>query len=183
MAPAKVPKFKGVDFINFRKSFENLSYARVWSDDMCLRQLFGALEGGAANITDEKEMSEWTYSSLMDALASKYTPRHNQYTLRNKLKDMTQGSKSYQDFMDDISREVEYAHMSDKKDARKRIVESFIDGLSNPHVKQHLMELEPKTKHEALKLAIAKDTLYVACLLYTSPSPRDRQKSRMPSSA
>ena len=26
-------------------------------------------------------------------------------------------------------------------------------------------------------------TDYVACLLYTSPSPRDRQKSRMPSSA
>ena len=25
--------------------------------------------------------------------------------------------------------------------------------------------------------------LYTACLLYTSPSPRDRQKSRMPSSA
>ena len=25
--------------------------------------------------------------------------------------------------------------------------------------------------------------LYFACLLYTSPSPRDRQKSRMPSSA
>ena len=24
---------------------------------------------------------------------------------------------------------------------------------------------------------------YTACLLYTSPSPRDRQKSRMPSSA
>ena len=28
-----------------------------------------------------------------------------------------------------------------------------------------------------------RDTLYDACLLYTSPSPRDRQKSRMPSSA
>ena len=26
-------------------------------------------------------------------------------------------------------------------------------------------------------------TQYVSCLLYTSPSPRDRQKSRMPSSA
>ena len=24
---------------------------------------------------------------------------------------------------------------------------------------------------------------YIRCLLYTSPSPRDRQKSRMPSSA
>ena len=28
-----------------------------------------------------------------------------------------------------------------------------------------------------------KDRLFMACLLYTSPSPRDRQKSRMPSSA
>ena len=27
------------------------------------------------------------------------------------------------------------------------------------------------------------DTIYNICLLYTSPSPRDRQKSRMPSSA
>ena len=27
------------------------------------------------------------------------------------------------------------------------------------------------------------DLLYGTCLLYTSPSPRDRQKSRMPSSA
>ena len=26
-------------------------------------------------------------------------------------------------------------------------------------------------------------TLEIGCLLYTSPSPRDRQKSRMPSSA
>ena len=26
-------------------------------------------------------------------------------------------------------------------------------------------------------------TMYLSCLLYTSPSPRDRQKSRMPSSA
>ena len=30
---------------------------------------------------------------------------------------------------------------------------------------------------------MAKEGDYVACLLYTSPSPRDRQKSRMPSSA
>ena len=27
------------------------------------------------------------------------------------------------------------------------------------------------------------DIDYISCLLYTSPSPRDRQKSRMPSSA
>ena len=31
--------------------------------------------------------------------------------------------------------------------------------------------------------AVLERTLYRSCLLYTSPSPRDRQKSRMPSSA
>ena len=35
---------------------------------------------------------------------------------------------------------------------------------------------------EMLKV-LAEDNMLVACLLYTSPSPRDRQKSRMPSSA
>ena len=30
---------------------------------------------------------------------------------------------------------------------------------------------------------IDKSILYLACLLYTSPSPRDRTRSRMPSSA
>ena len=129
---------------------------------MKLRQLFGALEGGAANVTDEREMSEWTYTSLMDALASRYTPRHNQYTLMNKLKNMTQGSKTYQEFMDDISREVEYAQISNKETARGKVVEVFVGGVTNPHVKQYLMEQEPKTKHEALKLALSKHTLYVA---------------------
>ena len=33
-----------------------------------------------------------------------------------------------------------------------------------------------------LGLSVASQ-LYITCLLYTSPSPRDRQKSRMPSSA
>ena len=37
-----------------------------------------------------------------------------------------------------------------------------------------------KNKQTAI---IAKDTRLSGCLLYTSPSPRDRQKSRMPSSA
>ena len=36
---------------------------------------------------------------------------------------------------------------------------------------------------EWLILAVDVLALYIVCLLYTSPSPRDRQKSRMPSSA
>ena len=34
-----------------------------------------------------------------------------------------------------------------------------------------------------IKKSSAQITHYYNCLLYTSPSPRDRQKSRMPSSA
>ena len=38
-------------------------------------------------------------------------------------------------------------------------------------------------KERVIMQGIALDTYYKSCLLYTSPSPRDRQKSRMPSSA
>ena len=33
------------------------------------------------------------------------------------------------------------------------------------------------------KLPVGRSRIIYPCLLYTSPSPRDRQKSRMPSSA
>ena len=36
---------------------------------------------------------------------------------------------------------------------------------------------------EQVKLKFETQEQAIACLLYTSPSPRDRQKSRMPSSA
>ena len=40
-----------------------------------------------------------------------------------------------------------------------------------------------RIKDRVRTLSIFDITRYVDCLLYTSPSPRDRQKSRMPSSA
>ena len=50
---------------------------------------------------------------------------------------------------------------------------SVSDGLSNM-----LNAIVVSSKDGGLS-----DAQYIACLLYTSPSPRDRQKSRMPSSA
>ena len=44
-------------------------------------------------------------------------------------------------------------------------------------------EIEYRAKRNALLSAKEHADPDLACLLYTSPSPRDRQKSRMPSSA
>ena len=50
-------------------------------------------------------------------------------------------------------------------------------------VAQDMHEAEERKKRLVLtKQAFYQSLLYI-CLLYTSPSPRDRQKSRMPSSA
>ena len=45
-------------------------------------------------------------------------------------------------------------------------------------VKKNKLEIRPLPG-----LPVVKDLIVDICLLYTSPSPRDRQKSRMPSSA
>ena len=53
--------------------------------------------------------------------------------------------------------------------------------------KHHRKALTPQGRQSVKKLMNhygGKSAMpYVGCLLYTSPSPRDRQKSRMPSSA
>ena len=46
---------------------------------------------------------------------------------------------------------------------------------------KYLMRYGKKDGHN--KKDLLKAVHYITCLLYTSPSPRDRQKSRMPSSA
>ena len=56
--------------------------------------------------------------------------------------------------------------------------------LQGNYLKEFEIQLAKKYKRKyAVAVASATDGLYFACLLYTSPSPRDRQKSRMPSSA
>ena len=50
-----------------------------------------------------------------------------------------------------------------------------------PQIRAHL-GVVPQQDNLDEELTCA-ENLYIYCLLYTSPSPRDRQKSRMPSSA
>ena len=54
-------------------------------------------------------------------------------------------------------------------------------GIYVPEVKY--LSPEPLVDYYNLALTKYPNVHFVGCLLYTSPSPRDRQKSRMPSSA
>ena len=71
-----------------------------------------------------------------------------------------------------------YEHMDNRRTTRH---------FSERDVPRELIELAIKTASTAPSGAHLQPWTFVAisnpCLLYTSPSPRDRQKSRMPSSA
>ena len=68
---------------------------------------------------------------------------------------------------------------------KKRIL--VLDGAMGTMIQQYNLEEKDyrgdrfKDWHTDIKGN--NDILSITCLLYTSPSPRDRQKSRMPSSA
>ena len=61
----------------------------------------------------------------------------------------------------------------------KEVVEYYLDRIEkfNPDLNAIVLQ---KDRELIIKEAIEKDNI---CLLYTSPSPRDRTRSRMPSSA
>jgi len=62
-----------------------------------------------------------------------------------------------------------------------------IDALLKQFMKKPIDEQRAALVQDALRLGVAQllwlDVPDYACLLYTSPSPRDRTRSRMPSSA
>ena len=55
--------------------------------------------------------------------------------------------------------------------------------LSEADVKDAMREIRLALLEADVSYKVVKDFIKKTCLLYTSPSPRDRQKSRMPSSA
>ena len=63
--------------------------------------------------------------------------------------------------------------------------ERLLKVLRAPHVSEKASTAMEKTNTIVLKVAkdATKAEIVAACLLYTSPSPRDRTRSRMPSSA
>ena len=62
----------------------------------------------------------------------------------------------------------------------EKVKEIIVDSLS---CDEDAVTLEANLKEDLDADSLDAVELIMACLLYTSPSPRDRQKSRMPSSA
>ena len=57
-------------------------------------------------------------------------------------------------------------------------------GLVGPLAINHIITELKMTEIAVMRSKyLPPSTVFMSCLLYTSPSPRDRQKSRMPSSA
>ena len=76
---------------------------------------------------------------------------------------------------------------------KKAMIELHKEGII-PHIQVHdELDISVESPEHAQKikdimenavdLEVPNKVDYESCLLYTSPSPRDRQKSRMPSSA
>ena len=58
-------------------------------------------------------------------------------------------------------------------------------GAFNTHgdVAERVMDSGDLEKEKGITILAKNTTVFYSCLLYTSPSPRDRTRSRMPSSA
>ena len=92
-----------------------------------------------------------------------------------------------------ISKYLSSAGICSRRDAEKLIVEKKIK-INNqicvhPSYKVNDLDIIKVNNKIVTKInkvevwKLFKPIKYICCLLYTSPSPRDRQKSRMPSSA
>ena len=101
-------------------------------------------------------------------------------------------NKSHKEFLDDVTDIVMSAILEDigesisSKDINRQVLQDLLlrdmfveDGNFKRQIQA---KTDEKVKRESFIKGDTGESL-LACLLYTSPSPRDRQKSRMPSSA
>ena len=74
--------------------------------------------------------------------------------------------------------------MGVRSQLRRELMNLDANGLMTADdVREHLMKSKALVRQTGLSLVARFNAHHNNCLLYTSPSPRDRQKSRMPSSA
>ena len=78
--------------------------------------------------------------------------------------------------------DIEYAcRVPNATEVERALHAAFAPQRINP--RREFFEIDPDQAIAILKLLNVEDATSDFCLLYTSPSPRDRTRSRMPSSA
>ena len=73
-----------------------------------------------------------------------------------------------------MEEEIEYRKLVVRKEALEAVKEARAQGELSENFEYHAAKKDKNQNESRIRYL---------CLLYTSPSPRDRQKSRMPSSA
>ena len=82
------------------------------------------------------------------------------------------------------SRRQIYPSLSIRMDRLDRMLDMMLEYQTQiPKALSEDFGHRPEVLSKMSELAATFDSIHYICLLYTSPSPRDRQKSRMPSSA
>ena len=159
------------------------------------------LKGPASDfmVRENQNNPNITWKEMKTKLAERYNDTVDMANARQKLRKIKQTpTENVQNYYERFMVDVNSAYTEDQLIGdyiQSELTETFAYGLLNDNMVHCITRKFPKTLEEAFKLAIAEQEAqkafdlykgtekYRACLLYTSPSPRDRQKSRMPSSA
>ena len=155
----KPSRFTGQNFEAFQIEFDSICDANEWDDNQRLRYLKASMKENAVFILSQKPRDDWTYSSLMQALKQKYSCPQNPFTLRSTLHNMTQGSRNFPEFMDEIMRAVSRGGITDLEKQTDLAVETFVMGVADPKIKEELITRNPKTTQSALQIAIDKESV------------------------
>ena len=160
------------------------SGGEVWLDGVCLSALD---EDERARLRAEKVGFVFQSFQLLPAL----TAREN-VMLPLELAGVTDAGQIAERFLAEVGLQDRLEHypttLSGGEQQRVAIARAFAREPAVLFADEPTGNLDTRTGERIVDLlfelnARASTTLVLVCLLYTSPSPRDRQKSRMPSSA
>ena len=156
----KVPKFSGgtsQEFQEFQVKFDLMANSQDWNEEEKLDHLLQqALSGNAFRLVElERKKGNLDYEKAMSKLRKRYYRQVHKDLQRRQLGSLRQEpGQSIQDFADVIERETALAFRGDGTATRKTMVDQFLKGLANSHVKSLTALAKPKSLRQALRQAL-----------------------------
>ena len=146
---------------------------------------------GLTNFLSEQVFGSWDVVTSYDmgrgiqAQAGPDADRHRDMmaTLSKNIGSPTQWTRSPDDALENFNRMIQRNLLEDDAKERKRMAFLFPYAQFMVPAGDQASVARSQASRLVRFLSWAQNPYIKRCLLYTSPSPRDRQKSRMPSSA